>query len=108
MARNPVIPADEKIGLLRQMAFQVHRKRDAEEVFQAYLDEQFQKGRRREFRAAGDAMGETGLAAALQALEILGEEGAVLLDVLLGSKDHRLIAAGLNALADYLERSGGR
>lgn len=103
MAKNEALDKAEKIQMLRQMAFHIHRKREPAEVLGEFLDEQFRLGRRREFRPAADAMNAGGFAEAMQALGMVGDEGALLLGVILDGKDHRLMAAALNALADRIE-----
>lgn len=107
MAKNDVLDAGEKVRLLRALAFQIHRKRAADEVLDEYLIEQFQKGRRREYRPAADALAASGFVAALQSLTLVGAEAAILLTAILGSSDHRLMAAALTSLADWQETSGG-
>lgn len=105
MARNDVhTAAADKARLLRALAFQIHRKQLPDEVLQAYFDEQFQLGRRREFRSANDALRDQGFAAALHSLGMMGDDAALLLAAIVESKDHRLLAAVLNTLADHAER----
>lgn len=103
MARHGSLDTEEKVRLLRALAFQVHRKRAADEVLAEHIDDQFAMGRKREYRPAADAMNADGFVAALQALEILGDEAAVLMRAIHESKDHRLMASALNGLADFLE-----
>lgn len=104
MARNDTHAAADKARLLRALAFQVHRKQPPAEALQAHFDEQFQLGRRREFRGANDALKDHGFAAALNSLEMVSDDGALLLAAIVESKDHRLLASALNMLADHVER----
>lgn len=103
MARQETLATDEQARLLRGLAFQIHRKQPADEVLREHFDEQFRMGRRREYRAANDALAESGFAAALRALGMIGDEGALLLAAIVESKDHRLLATALNLLADRID-----
>ncbi len=103
MARQATIATDEQARLLRALAFQIHRKQPADEVLREHFDEQFRLGRRRECRAASEALDESGFAAALQALGMIGDEGSLLLAAIVESKDHRLLADALNRLADRID-----
>lgn len=103
MARNDTLDAAEKARLLRALAFQIHRKQPPDEVLQEYFDDQFRLGRRREFRAANDVLADHGFAAALRNLEMISDDAAVLMAAIVDSRDHRLLSAALNSLADHLE-----
>lgn len=103
MARNETHAA-EKARLLRALAFEIHRKLPAHEALQGYFDQQFQLGRRREVRGANDILADQGFAAALRALDMMSDDAALLLEAIVVSKDHRLLASALNTLADHLDR----
>ena len=103
MARNTGLDGADKARLLRALAFEIHRKRPGDEVLREYVDEQYALGRRREIRAADEALTERGFAAGLVALDLIGAEAAIVLAVLAEGKDHRALAAVLNNLADFVE-----
>lgn len=60
-------------------------------------------GRRREYRPVNDALTNDGFVGGLKAMEMIGEETAAILPAVIEAKDHRLLAAVLNALAEHLE-----
>jgi len=102
MARNNDLDGAGKARLLRALAFEIHRKRPGDEVLREYVDEQYALGRRREIRAADEALSERGFAAGLVALDLIGAETAVVLTAVTDAKDHRTLAAALNGLADFV------
>jgi len=103
MARNGALDLGEKISLMRALAFQIHRKRIPVEVMAEYVDERFQHGRRREYRPVQEALDQSGFVGALRALEMIGEEGGLILDQVIENGDHRLTSAILTKLADALD-----
>lgn len=103
MAKSDILATDAKVRLLRSLAFHIHRKVPAEEAMREFVDEQLKQGRRKEYRPAADALGAEGFLAAVRTLALLGDEALALLAVVVEAKDHRLLAAALNALADHLE-----
>lgn len=103
MARPNITSNTDKAKLLRALAFEIHRKRPADEAMNAYLDDQMRSGKHREFRAAQDALNESGFAAALHALNLISDDGAVILKCLIEGGDHRLQSNALTALAEFLE-----
>jgi len=105
MARNNGLDGKEKAALLRAFAFEAHRKRPADEILRDYVNEQYALGRRREIRAVDDALTERGFAAGMVALDLIGAEAALVLAIIV-DKDHRLLSAALNALADSAESDG--
>ena len=104
MARNNDLDGAAKAALLRALAFEIHRKRPGDEVLREYVDEQYALGRRREIRATDQALSERGFAAGLVALDLIGDETALVLEALVNTKDHRAVAAALTGLAEFLER----
>lgn len=113
MARNnkndksDILDADERIELLRAFAFQVHRKRPLDEVLAEHIEHQLQLGRRREYRAANDLLESEGVAPTLKLLGLVGDEAAIVLSAVLDAKDHRLLSAALNGLAEFQEQEQG-
>lgn len=105
MARNDSLDAAEKVRLIRALAFQIRRKHPAVEAFTEVLEQEFRGGRHRMFRPTSDALGESGFLAALKVLGLIGEEAAVILDIVIDANDHRLLAGALERLADHTEQS---
>lgn len=104
MARNDSLDVADKVRLLRALAFQIRRKRPAEEAFTDVLEQEFRGGRHRLFRPASDALGESGFLVALMVLGLIGDEAAAVLTVVFDANDHRLLAGALEHLADHTER----
>ena len=103
MARNTGLDGEDKARLLRALAFEIRRKRAGDEVLREHIDQQYALGRRREIRAADEALSERGFAAGLVALDLIGAEAAVVVAAIVEGKDHRVLAAALNDLADFIE-----
>ncbi|WP_142850076.1 hypothetical protein [Telmatospirillum sp. J64-1] len=103
MARSQSLSGGDKARLLRAFAFHIHRKEPAEDVLRTHIEEQLRAGRRREYLPVEAALNESGFAAALKAMTVIGEETAVILAAVVDAKDHRLLAACLNDLADFVE-----
>jgi hypothetical protein len=103
MARKDTLDAEDKARLLRATAFQVRRKRPAEEAFTEVLEQEFRGGRHRMFKPAADAMAETGVLSAFVLLGLMGLEAASIMAAVLETRDHRLLAGALERLADHIE-----
>jgi hypothetical protein len=103
VARLNLSSNTDKAKLLRALAFEIHRKQAPDDVMRDYLDDQMRNGNRREFRAAQDALIAGGFAASLRALDIISDDGAVILNCVVSGGDHRLQSSTLTALAAYLE-----
>lgn len=103
MARQDTIDDEDKVRLLRALAFQIHRKRPADEALGELLEQESKGGRRRAFRAGVDALAAEGFAAAMAALGLFSDDALVLLGVLADSGDHRLLSSGLGKIADLIE-----
>lgn len=103
MARHDTIDDEDKARVLRSLAFQIHRKRPAEEALGELLEHESKGGRRRAFRTAVDTLAADGFTAAMAALGLMGDDALVLLEVLFDSGDHRLLSSGLSKLADLIE-----
>jgi hypothetical protein len=97
------IDGAEKIRVLRDLAFHIHRKRPAAEALTDYIDAQGQLGRRREIRPAAEALAQDGFLAAILALGLVGDETAAVLASVIDAEDHRLLAKTLVGLADHLD-----
>ena len=106
MARTDSLDTADKTRLLRALAFQIRRKRPAEDAFTDVLEQEFRGGRHRLFRPVGDALAERGFVAAMMLLGLIGDEAAVVLGVVFTANDHRLLAGALEHLADFVEGSG--
>ena len=106
MARQDTLDLEDKVRLLRALAFQIHRKRPADEVLAELLEHESKGGRRRAFRAGTDTLSESGFIEAMKALGLVGDEAALVLDVVHTSNDHRLLSSALGKLADYAEAGG--
>lgn len=95
-------PSD-KVRFIRALAFEIHRKRPAEEALADCIEREGKGGRHRLWRPAGVALEAEGFVAALRAADLLGDEAAAILGPVVAGGDHRLLAAALNALADHHE-----
>ena len=105
MARTDRLDAADKVRLLRNLAFQIRRKRPADEALGDVLEQEFRGGRHKLLRPVSDALGEAGVLAALKLLGLVGDEAGAVLAVVLDANDHRLLAGALENLADYTEQS---
>ena len=105
MARNDSLDVADRVRLLRALAFQIRRKHPADEAFTEVVELEFRGGRHKLFRPAGDALAESGFVAAVKMLGLIGEEAAVVLEVVVDANDHRLLAGVLERLADHTEQS---
>ncbi len=104
MARHVEGEGAEKARILRAFAFQVHRKQPLDAVVLDFIEQELQRGRRKEFRPAAEAFNAEGVTAAMVALGLLGGEGAALFRVLSDElRDHRLLSNVLESLAAYHE-----
>lgn len=103
MARPSLSTNSDKARLLRSLAFEIHRKQLPDDVLREHIDDQMRLGKRKEYRPAQDALNEDGFAAGLRALDIIGEDAAIILGCLIEGGDHRLQSAALTKLADFLE-----
>lgn len=103
MARQDTIDDEDKVRLLRALAFQIHRKRPAEEALGELLEQESKGGRRRAFRTGVDTLAAEGFTPAMAALGLFNDDALVLLDVLAVSGDHRLLSSALGKIADLIE-----
>lgn len=100
MGRNA---QEDKIRLLRSLAFKIHRKEPAAEALNDCFEAEGKGGKHRQWRQAGAVLAEEGFVPALLAGELIGAEAAVVMTVLEMAKDHRLLSDAVSGLADYLE-----
>lgn len=103
MAKQDTIDDEDKVRILRALAFHIHRKRPAEEALSEVLDNESKGGRRRAFRAGVDALAAEGFTAAMAALNLFTDEAMAVLGVVAESGDHRLLSTALGRLADLQE-----
>lgn len=102
MARNG---HEEKIRLLRSLAFRIHRKEPADEALRDCFEAEGRGGRHRQWRQAGQVLESDGFVPALLAAELIGAEAAIVMAVLEKAKDHRLLSDAITSLADHWEAS---
>ncbi len=103
MAKSSDLDTDDKIRVLKALAFQIHRKHPALEALSEVLDQESKGGRNRAFRPAKDALENEGFLAALQAIGLIGDEAAVVMAAVIEAHDHRLLSNALTRLVDFLE-----
>jgi hypothetical protein len=96
---------EDKVRLLHSVAFLIHRKRPAVEALAECFESEGKGGRHRQFRQAVTVLEAEGFVPALAAAELIGAEAAAILATVDAAGDHRLLAAALNAVADYLEQA---
>lgn len=99
--QDGLFTAAEKVKLLRAFAFQVHRKRALDEVVLEHVEQELQRGRRREYRPAAEAINAGGPADGMLAMGLVDAQAAAMLAVLAEQcKDHRMLSDILERLAD--------
>lgn len=94
---------EQKARVLRSLAFHIHRKRDAAEVLEEYIESEGRAGRHRALREVTDTLAESGFVAALQKAGWIGDEAAAVMAAVMDTNDHRAIAGALGRLADFYE-----
>ncbi|RAU22618.1 hypothetical protein CU669_08025 [Paramagnetospirillum kuznetsovii] len=103
MAKGTDLDEDDKIRVLKALAFRIHRKLPADEAMAEVLDQESKGGRNRAFRPAKEALDADGFLAAMLAVGLLGEEAASVMAVVVDAHDHRLLSSALTKLAEHLE-----
>ncbi len=98
--------SEERIRLLRSLAFHVHKKVPAAEALAECFESEGRGGRHRQWRQAGEVLKADGFVAALAAAGLIGAEAAAILAVVADGGDHRLLSASLAALADHHQTCG--
>jgi hypothetical protein len=104
MSRNG---AEDKVRLLRALAFHIHKKLAAADALAECFEAEGRGGRHRQWRQAGEVLKADGFVPALAAAELIGEEAAAILATVAAAGDHRLLSAALGALADHHEGREG-
>lgn len=105
MAKVSELDKDDKVRVLRALAFQIHRKRPAEEALTEVLDQESKGGRNRAFRPAKEALDSEGFLASIRAIGLIGDEAASIMAAVMDVHDHRLLSNSLARLADHVEAS---
>ena len=95
---------EDKGRVLRALAFEIRRKRPADEALASCIESEGRGGRHRPWRPISSAPESEGFLAALKLAGLVGDEAAVVLTVVIESNDHRLLGSALAALADYVEQ----
>lgn len=103
MAKNDSLDHEDKVRLLRALAFHVHRKRPADEALMELVEQELRGSRRRIYRAAAEALAQNDTLGALTAIGVVGDEAACVLGPVLDDADHRLLSNVLTRLADWTE-----
>ena len=94
----------DKARFLRALAFEIRRKRPADEALTDCIEKEGRGGRHRVFRQALIVLQAEGFLAALKSAGLVGEEAAGVLAAIMAENDHRLLAGALNGLAEYHEQ----
>ena len=106
MAKNDTLDGEDKVRLLRSLAFHVHRKVPVADALMELVEQELRGSRRRVYRAAAERLAEGNPLAALQDIGAVGDEVACVLGPVIESGDHRLLSTALNNLADWVEANG--
>ena len=104
MSRNGT---DEKVQILRSLAFHIHKKLPAADALSACFEAEGRGGRHRQWRQAAAVLEAEGFVPSLLAATLIGDEAAAVLEVVVTAGDHRLLSGAIGALADHLERQTG-
>jgi len=97
-------PNDDKIRFLKALAFEIRRKRPAEEALNDCIEQEGRGGRHKAFRQAAAILQTEGFVPALLAAGLIGDEAAAVLTALMAENDHRLLASAIAGLAEFHER----
>ncbi len=103
MAKSTDLNTDDKIRVLKALAFRIHRKLPMDEALTEVLDQESMGGRNRAFRPAKEALDNEGFLAALLAVGLIGDEAASVMAAVIEGHDHRLLSNALTRLAEHLE-----
>ncbi|HLO78220.1 MAG TPA: hypothetical protein VK196_17325 [Magnetospirillum sp.] len=104
MAKNDSMDVEDKVRLLRALAFHIHRKRPLDEVLLELVEQELRGNRRRIYRPAAERLADGDPLAALLSLDMVGEEAACVLGPVIDGGDHRLLSNVFNRLADRAEK----
>jgi len=94
----------DKVRFLKALAFEIRRKRPAEEAMTDCIEREGRGGRHKAFRQAAATLADEGFVPALQAAGLIGDEAASVLSVVAEENDHRLLAGAIASLAEFQER----
>lgn len=106
MAKNDSLDTEDKVRLLRAVAFHVHRKEPIADVLMEQVEQELRGSRRRVYRAAAEALAAGDTLGALTAIGLVGDEAACILGPVIDHGDHRMVSSALNNLADWVEANG--
>jgi len=95
---------EEKVRILRSLAFHIHKKEPAVEALSACFEAEGRGGRHRQWREAVAMLAAEGFVPALMTAGLVGDEAGQVLRMVERSGDHRLLSATIGALADYQDR----
>ncbi len=96
--------SSDKARFLKALAFEIRRKRPAEEALTECIEQEGRGGRHKAFRQAAAILAEQGFVPALLAADLIGDEAAVVLESLMGENDHRLLAGAIAGLAEFHDK----
>ncbi len=94
----------DKARFLKALAFEIRRKRPAEEALTECIEQEGRGGRHKAFRQASAVLAAEGFVPALQAAGLIGDEAAAVLTSIMAESDHRLLAGAIAGLAEFHER----
>lgn len=94
----------DKARFLKALAFEIRRKRPAEESLNHCIEQEGRGGKHKAFRQAASVLASEGFVPALLAADLIGEEAAVVLTAMMEENDHRLLAGAITGLAEFHER----
>ena len=97
-------PNSDRARFLKALAFEIRRKRPAEEALNDCIEQEGRGGRHKAFRQAAAVLASEGFVPALQAAGLVGDEAAAVLASIVAESDHRLLASVIAGLAEFHER----
>ena len=97
-------PTSDRARFLKALAFEIRRKRPAEEALTDCIEQEGRGGKHKAFRQASAVLAAEGFVPALQAAGLVGDEAAAVLTSVMAENDHRLLAGAIAGLAEFHER----
>ena len=97
-------PNSDRARFLKALAFEIRRKRPAEEALTYCIEQEGRGGKHKAFRQASAVLAAEGFVPALQAAGLVGDEAASVLTSLMSENDHRLLAGAISGLAEFHEK----
>ena len=94
----------DKARFLKALAFEIRRKRPAEEALTECIEQEGRGGRHKAFRQAAAVLAAEGFVPALLSAGLIGDEAAAVLDSVTAENDHRLLAGAIAGLAEFHEK----